>query len=113
MKDLDRIFKDMNKIFEDTDRAFKKVDADMNRVFNDMDRIFKQAEKVMNETFVATEAKPEPWQKWFAWHPVTIKGRRRWMKTVYRRTKLKFGDQRLTHEWEYGDMFDVLKEAGH
>ncbi len=104
-KDLDRVFKDMNRVFEQMDNVFKKVD-------NDMDRVFKQMEKVMEQAEAQMEAKPEPWQKWFAWHPVTIKGKKRWMKSVYRRTKLKFGDQRLIHEWEYGDMFDVLKEAG-
>ncbi len=103
-RDLDQVFKDMNKVFEQMDDVFKKVDRDI-------DRVFKQMEKVMEQAEAQMEAKPEPWQKWFAWHPVTIKGKRRWMKSVYRRTKLKFGDQRLIHEWEYGDMFDVLKEA--
>ena len=93
---------------------FDGVFKDMDQVFKQMDQIFKDIDKKMEEQFesVLTEAKPEPWEKWFAWHPVTIKGKRRWMKSVYRRTKLKYGDQRLYREWEYGDMFDVLKEAG-
>lgn len=95
-KELDRLFKDMDQIFKEVDNVFKQVDKKMEEAFEQ----------------VLQEAKPEPWEKWFAWHPVTIKGKRRWMKTVYRRTKLKFGDQRLNREWEYGDMFDVLKEAG-
>lgn len=93
--------KDIDKVFKDMDNVFKEVD-----------KVFKQMNKIMEETNVVTEANPDPWQKWFAWHPVTIKGKSRWMKTVYRRTKLKFGDQRLIHEWEYGDLFDVLQEAG-
>ncbi len=93
---------------------FNDVFNDMDKAFKDMDKVFKQMEKHVEEAMMsATEAKPEPWEKWFAWHPVTIKGKRRWMKNVYRRTKLKYGDQRLIHEWEYGDIFDVLKEAGN
>lgn len=96
---------------QDLDRVFK----DMDQIFKEVDKVFKQADKRMEDAFetLLNDAKPEPWEKWFAWHPVTIKGKRRWMKTVYRRTKLKFGDQRLIREWEYGDMFDVLKEAGN
>lgn len=105
MKDLDKVFKDMDRIFKDVDSAFKKVDQDINRVFKQMEKIVEQAEAQVGPL-------QEPWQKWFAWHPVTIKGKRRWMTSVYRRTRLKFGDPRMFHEWEYGDMFDVLKEAG-
>ncbi len=104
-KNVDEVFKDMDRLFTQLDNVFKKVDKEM-------DHVFKQMEKAMEQAEAQMEAKPEPWQKWFAWHPVTIKGKSRWFKTVYRRTKLKFGDQRLIHEWEYGDMFDVLKEAG-
>lgn len=98
--------------YKDVNRDLIK---DMDRIFQDMDKAFKQMEKHMEEAMesVQAEAKPEPWEKWFAWHPVTIKGKRRWMKSVYRRTKLKYGDQRLYHEWEYADLFDVLKEAGN
>lgn len=96
-------------------QQYDQVFKDMDKVFKEMDKIFKTIDKRMDEQFaeVLTEATPEPWEKWFAWHPVTIKGKRRWMKNVYRRTKLKYGDMRLYHEWEYGDMFDVLKEAGN
>lgn len=103
MKDLDKVSKDMDRMFKDMDNMFKRLDQDV-------DRVFKKMEKMMEE--VQTQGSlQEPWEKWFAWHPVTIKGKRRWMKTVYRRTKLKFGDPRMFHEWEYGDIFDVLKEA--
>lgn len=96
-------YNDLTRVYNDVDKVFKHVD-----------QIFKNMEITMEEAMgEATEARPEPWQKWFAWHPVTINGKKQWMRTVYRRTRLKFGDQRLIHEWEYTDMFGVLKDAGN
>lgn len=93
----------------------KDVFEDMDKVFKEMDTIFKAMGKNMEDMMesIQAEATPEPWQKWFAWHPVTIKGKRRWLKSVYRRNSLKVGMTGITHAWEYGDMFDVLKEAGN
>ena len=51
------------------------------------------------------------WEKWFAWHPIKIDNKYRWMTTVYRRELKVFGDQRLAPPiYEYGTLFDVLKE---
>ncbi len=51
-----------------------------------------------------------PWKPWFAWYPVKIKGRRVWLKTIYRRSVISYID---THDWtryEYGNIFDVITE---
>lgn len=95
-------------------RYYKDYNQDLwvqvEKVFNETDKIFKQVHKIMDEVQQGPMSEiKEPWEKWFAWHPVTIKGKRRWLKTVYRRTKLKFGDPRIFREWEYGDIFDVIK----
>lgn len=50
-----------------------------------------------------------PWEKWFAWRPVKIHGRYVWLKTVYRRTTLKYIDTDKWQHIEYGTLFDVLK----
>lgn len=93
-QDLDKVFKDVEKVFKEVDKVFMAVD--------------KRMEEVMAG---AAESEAMPWEKWFAWYPVTVKGNRQWMKTVYRRRKLKVGNYNLELEWEYGDMFDVIKEA--
>lgn len=91
---------------------FDKTFEDFNKVFQEMDKVVKLMEKKMEETFVAAEAmKPEPWEKWFAWHPVKVNNKRQWMKTVYRRSHWQYG-KGLNRVWEYTDMFGVLKEAG-
>ena len=111
MKDFEKIFEDMSKIFEDTDRAFKKVDFDMDKVFKDMDKVFKQAEKMMSGVY--RKQTVAPWKPWFAWRPVKLKGRRVWFKKIYRRKINTYVDHDDWARYEYGDMFDVLKEAGN
>lgn len=52
-----------------------------------------------------------PWEDWWAWHPVTtIGGQRVWLKSISRRVVMKYGDQRLQLEYEYGTVFDILQE---
>ena len=51
-----------------------------------------------------------PWQQWFAWRPVKIHGKRIWLKTVYRRCINTYVDYDDWERWEYGDVFDMLKE---
>jgi len=63
-----------------------------------------------HDTFVARKIEMTPWTKWFAWRPVTIKGRRVWLKTVYRRCINTYVDFDDWSHYEYGDMFDILKE---
>ena len=97
MKDLDRIFKDMDNVFKEADK------------------VFKQMEKVMDEVQqgpVARKIETMPWKPWFAWRPVKIKGKRIWMKKIYRRSINTYVDQDDWTRYEYADMFDVLKEAG-
>ena len=51
------------------------------------------------------------WEKWVAWYPVKIDNKYKWMSTVYRREIKRYGDQRMmSPEYEYGTLFDVLKE---
>lgn len=94
---------------KDIDQLFKQMDD----VFKEADKVFKQMEKTMEEVQQrpATE-KSYPWKKWFAWRPVKVKGKRAWMKTVYRKeipkTYVTMDDWT---RYEYGDMFDVLKDA--
>jgi hypothetical protein len=52
-----------------------------------------------------------PWQQWFAWYPVKIKGQRVWLKTIYRRSVLQYADMDNWHHWEYGTLFDVIKSS--
>ena len=50
------------------------------------------------------------WYKWFAWHPVNVKGKKVWLQYVYRTKKLRaLGIQNVRQVWVYGDIFDVLK----
>ena len=50
------------------------------------------------------------WEKWFAWHPVKVHGNRVWLKTVYRRSLLTYVDMDDWERYEYGTIFDVIKE---
>jgi hypothetical protein len=54
------------------------------------------------------------WEKWFAWHPVQLVGKRnrwRWVKTIYRRPMYRgYGDSRYFAMWFYGDILDVLTD---
>jgi hypothetical protein len=52
-----------------------------------------------------------PWEKKFAWFPVTVHGKRKWLTTVYRKRYPGSGDQRLLPPYyEYGNLFDVLRD---
>ena len=48
------------------------------------------------------------WAKWFAWRPVTIKGRKKWLTYVYRRRVSYWTDMSLSRYYEYGTLFDVI-----
>lgn len=63
-----------------------------------------------HDTFVARKIEIEPWHKWFAWHPITIHGKRVWFKTVYRRCINTYVDFDDWSRYEYGTLFDVLKD---
>lgn len=51
-----------------------------------------------------------PWQKWFAWYPVKIHGKRTWLKIVYRRSIFSYVDMDDWERYEYGTLFDVITE---
>jgi hypothetical protein len=52
---------------------------------------------------------PLPWEKWFAWRPVKIHGRRVWLRIVYRRTVICYVDADKWNRVEYATLFDVIK----
>ena len=59
--------------------------------------------------YVARKIIKGAWQKWFAWYPVKIQGRRAWMTTVYRRTIDTYVDTNVWQRYEYGTIFDLIK----
>lgn len=101
-------FQDLEDAFKSVDRSFKKVDQDMTKIFSDMNRVFDRMSSSMDK---ASSPKRYPWEKWFAWYPVKVKGKVQWMKYVYRRINMKYSNSRMKNQWEYGDMFDILKET--
>jgi hypothetical protein len=55
------------------------------------------------------DAAGHAWESWYAWHPVRVKGRWCWFKTVYRKYNwAKSTEQPFGREYDYGDIFDVL-----
>lgn len=61
--------------------------------------------------YVARKIETSPWQRWFAWHPVTtIAKQRMWMKPVYRRCINTYVDYDNWKRYEYADIFDVIGE---
>lgn len=51
-----------------------------------------------------------PWQEWFAWRPVKVHGERVWFKTILRRCINTYVDHDDWERYEYGNIFDALKE---
>ncbi len=51
-----------------------------------------------------------PWEQWFAWYPVKVHNERVWLKTVYRRCINTYVDMDNWKRYEYGDVFDLLKD---
>jgi len=52
---------------------------------------------------------PLPWEKWFAWRPVTIHGKWVWLRKIYRRNHDAYVDNGKLTRQEYGTLFDVIK----
>lgn len=96
----------------------KEIDAyfdHVNQIFKEVDKTFKTMEEVMDKAYKEKMAEFRyPWKKWFAWRPVKVKGKVKWMRNVYRRPipKTYASFDEWTH-YEYGDIFDVLKDAGN
>ena len=93
----------MNDIFKEADKLFKQ-----------MDQVFKQVDKTMEEAFVAAGPEPrKPWEQWFAWRPVRVNGKLKWMQKVFRREIPK--DYTNYDDWtyyEYGTVFDAIRDSG-
>jgi hypothetical protein len=51
-----------------------------------------------------------PWKLWFAWRPVKLlDGDRVWCKRIYRRSINTYVDNEDWRRYEYGTLFNVLK----
>jgi hypothetical protein len=50
------------------------------------------------------------WESWFAWRPVKIHGERVWLKHIYRRCINTYVDMDDWKRYEYGTLFDVLRD---
>lgn len=104
MTDYDKVVKQMDEVFKETDKLFKQ-----------MDDIFKQVDKRVEE-MMETQQGPverEPWKEWFAWRPVTVNGKVKWMRKVFRRPLPK--DYTNYDDWtryEYGTVFDAIRDSG-
>jgi hypothetical protein len=51
-----------------------------------------------------------PWRAWFAWHPVRVHGQWTWLKTVYRYCTNNYVDQEDWPRFQYGTIFDVVRD---
>ncbi len=63
----------------------------------------------MGAETVARKIEKGAWQKWFAWYPVKIHGKRVWFTTIYCRCINTYVDHDDWKRYEYGTMFDVIK----
>ena len=63
----------------------------------------------INETFVPRKQEIGVWQEWFAWRPVKVKGKRVWLKKVFRRCINTYVDHDDWKRYEYGTAFDVIR----
>lgn len=98
-KDLDKISKQLDAVFDQVDQTFKA-----------MDKTFKTMEQVLD--FNMSNSTSVPWEKWYAWHPVKVKGKWKWFKTVYRKYNwAKSTEQPFGKGYDYGTIFDVLKDG--
>jgi hypothetical protein len=55
--------------------------------------------------------RPQSWEQVFAWLPVHIHGKRKWLTKVWRREIVVYGDRKNEPpRYEYGTLFDVIKD---
>ena len=98
----------LNQVFKDIDNLLKETET----VFREMDKVMEQAAEVMRKAGeVARKQEIGPWKPWFAWRPVKVNGKKVWMKKVYRRCINTYVDHDDWRRYQYGDMFDVLRDA--
>ncbi len=95
---------------QEFDSLFKDVD----KIFKQVDEVFKQMDKRMEDAFDSNmEEIHRPWQQWFAWRPVRVNGKLKWMQKVFRRELPK--DYSNYDDWtryEYGTVFDAIRDSG-
>jgi hypothetical protein len=65
----------------------------------------------MGADTVARKIERQPWQQWFAWYPVKMRGEWVWLRKIYRRNHDAYVDNGKWTRQEYGTMFDVIKDA--
>ena len=65
---------------------------------------------IFDSRLYARKIEVEPWHKWFAWHPIKIRGNRVWLKTVYRRNVISYVDMDNWATYEYATVFDLLTQ---
>lgn len=63
----------------------------------------------INETYIPRKQEFGTWQEWFAWRPVKVKGKRVWLKKVFRRCINTYVDHDDWKRYEYGTAFDVIR----
>ena len=52
-----------------------------------------------------------PWEKFFAYRPVRVHNKWVWLKTVSRKRITRYGgDTGQYSVWEYGNLFDIVKQ---
>ena len=91
-----------------------KVFEDMDKLFKEMNNIFKKADEMMDQAMMQVGPPPQkPWEQWFAWRPVRVNGKLKWMQRVFRREIPK--DYSNYDDWtryEYGTVFDAIRDSG-
>lgn len=94
MKDYDQVFKDMDNVYKEMNKVMEQMNKTMEDAFNTARKIVKH-----------------PWKPWFAWYPVRVHGNRVWLKKIYRRSINTYVDMDDWSRYEYGTVFDVIKDA--
>jgi hypothetical protein len=51
-----------------------------------------------------------PWRQVFAWRPVNINGKSKWLTKVWRRRIETWSDPDDLRVYEYGTVFDVIRD---
>lgn len=78
-------------------------------MFKQLPRLNEMWEGNDTGTWVPRKAEMHPWEQWYAWRPIKVNGKRVWLKKVYRRCINTYVDHDDWKRYEYGTIFDVLK----
>ena len=60
---------------------------------------------------VARKIEVLPWKSWYAWRPIKLHGEWIWFEWVFRRCINTYVDMDDWTRYEYGNIFDVIKDA--